>query len=583
MNFFERKSIPTSCRGLRSIGRHISKSWTQIHLNPLALNPLARTLAEPHPKNYFVTMGTISPFEEMRTNKSLNRVNATNLKFMGNVRKKAANTDIAVSNVKADTPQASVPHPIINLPAQIPTPIRPNVLGEYLKNSKFDQKESKELLTGFTEGFSVHFEGPHISSDSKNHGSVLKNPDAVTHKIDKEIAAGRLAGPFDKPPFTNFRIFPIGLFEKKEPGAFRLIHDLSSPKENSGNSCIPDQFRSVSYETIDNVVTLVQKFGQGALVAKADIEDAFRIIPISPKDYPLLGFRYANKIYFDKALPMGCSTSCQTFEKFSQAVQWILIKLFNVSGMSHILDDFIFIGPAKSPLCQLSLDAFMTLASDVNIPVKETKTVLPTTCCIVHGIEFDTLKWELRLPGDKGVKIRSQLNNIKKKRTVRLKELQSLLGLLNFACLVVIPGRTFLRRLFNLTCGIHKAYHHITLNVEARADLAAWSIFMDSFNGKCLILNEKCLHSEKIHLYSDASSSVGFAGVFGKYWFAGKWHTNFVSGDITILEFYPIMVLLDMWGYKLKDHCVVFMTDNAALVSILNDQTCKCKRVMKMC
>ena len=47
-------------------------------------------------------------------------------------------------------------------------------------------------------------------------------------------------------------------------------------------------------------------------------------------------------------------------------------------------------------------------------------------------------------------------------------------------------------------------------------------------------------------------------------------------------EFYPIMVLLEMWGYKLKNHCVVFMTDNAALVSILNDQTCKCKRVMKM-
>ena len=83
-------------------------------------------------------------------------------------------------------------------------------------------------------------------------------------------------------------------------------------------------------------------------------------------------------------------------------------------------------------------------------------------------------------------------------------------------------------RLFNLTCGIHKAYHHITLNVEARADLAAWSIFMESFNGKSLILNEKWLHSEKIHLYSDASSSVGFAGVFGKFWFAGKWHTNFV-------------------------------------------------------
>ena len=71
---------------------------------------------------------------------------------------------------------------------------------------------------------------------------------------------------------------------------------------------------------------------------------------------------------------MGSSTSCQTFEKFRQAIQWIQMKLFNVSGMSHIVDDFICIGPAKSPLCQLSLDAFMTLASDVNIPVKNRVT-----------------------------------------------------------------------------------------------------------------------------------------------------------------------------------------------------------------
>jgi hypothetical protein len=41
----------------------------------------------------------------------------------------------------------------------------------------------------------------------------------------------------------------------------------------------------------------------------------------------------------------------------------------------------------------------------------------------------------------------------KSKRSITLRELQSLLGLLNFACSVIIPARAFLRRLFGLTIG----------------------------------------------------------------------------------------------------------------------------------
>ena len=137
------------------------------------------------------------------------------------------------------------------------------------------------------------------------------------------------------------------------------------------NSLIPHDFCTVKYETLDDVVSLVSKFGCGCLIAKADVEDAFRIIPVSPFDYHLLGFKFNGKIFYDKDLPMGCSTSCQTFEKFSQSIQWILLERFKMCGMSHILDDFICIGPPNFELCSYALKAFMNLAEDV----KDSKTV----------------------------------------------------------------------------------------------------------------------------------------------------------------------------------------------------------------
>ena len=146
--------------------------------------------------------------------------------------------------------------------------------------------------------------------------SVLNDPQAAIRKLQQELDAGRLAGPFDSKPFPDFVISPLGLIPKKEAGEFRLIHDLSFPHYDSVNDHIPKEACRVSYETLDDIVALVKTNGPGSLIAKADIESAFRIIPIHPDDYHLLGFTWEDKFFYDKCLPMGCSTSCTIFESF---------------------------------------------------------------------------------------------------------------------------------------------------------------------------------------------------------------------------------------------------------------------------
>lgn len=96
--------------------------------------------------------------------------------------------------------------------------------------------------------------------------------------------------------------------------------------------------------------------------------------------------------------------------------------------------------------------------------------MLPTTCAPVHGVEIDSITMEVRLPPDKLEQIKVTLAQFLGRKKVTLRELQSLIGTLNFACLVVVPGRAFLRRLIDKAKGIRLSFFKIKLSREAKAD-----------------------------------------------------------------------------------------------------------------
>ena len=73
---------------------------------------------------------------------------------------------------------------------------------------------------------------------------------------------------------------------------------------------------------------------------------------------------------------------------------------------------------------------------------------------------------EARLPPDKLVKCCDLIAEFLRHRKVTLREIQSLTGLLNFACTVVVPGCAFLRRLIEFTIGIHSPHFLIRLTRE---------------------------------------------------------------------------------------------------------------------
>lgn len=438
---------------------------------------------------------------------------------------------------------------------------------------------SSTLLKGFRFGFSIQFYGERKPFESPNLKSALENPQIVSLKLKKELEAGRIAGPFTRPPFKNFRCSPLGIVPKKVPFEFRMIQHLSYPTGSSVNDSIPQEFSSVHYATISDAIRAIKRFGSGCFMAKTDIKSAFRIIPIHPADFELLGMKWDNCYYYDKALPMGCSTSCSIFESFSTALEWIAITKLQASAVLHILDDFLFIA-ATEERCARDLSSFLGLCKYLGVPIATEKTMGPFSTLQFAGITLDSLNMEARLPVDKLQKCHNLLSEFLRKRSVTLRDLQSLIGLLNFACSVIVPGRAFLRRLIDLTTGIQRPTHHIRLTKAAKDDLWVWLQFLELYNGKSFFLEDIWETSNSLELYTDSAGSRGYGAVFGNHWFYGAWPQAWQSINIATLELFPIVVALHIWGPTISNKCVILFTDNAALVDIINKQTSKDKGIM---
>lgn len=93
-----------------------------------------------------------------------------------------------------------------------------------------------------------------------------------------------------------------------------MITTLTYPFGESVNDYIDRQFCSVNYFSFDNAINVIQTKEQKALMAQIHISSAFRRLPISPRHFYPLNFKFNQSYYIYKCLPMGCSASFITLE-----------------------------------------------------------------------------------------------------------------------------------------------------------------------------------------------------------------------------------------------------------------------------
>lgn len=308
-----------------------------------------------------------------------------------------------------------------------------------------DRIYRETILSIIIRGAKIGYCGPKQKIISGNLPSATNDPDTLTADLENQIAADRLTEVSEVG--DHFISSPLGLAPKSN-GKWRRIHHLSYPRDRSVNCHIPKEWGALEYTTFDEAKQEVIRAGPGSIMVKRDLKDAFRHITVSPPDWWLLGFSWNNKTWIDRFLPFGLRTSPFLFDLFAKGIHWIMALLLLWGLLFHYLDDFFAIFEKLQQAQQFGRE-FDNVCDDLSMGANDDKKQLG---CIVDflGLEFDTLRMEVRLPKDKLKKtIEGVARVLERRSSTTHEELQSLVGLLSFAAKVVFPGRAFLRRLYD--------------------------------------------------------------------------------------------------------------------------------------
>ena len=332
------------------------------------------------------------------------------------------------------------------------------------------------LVKGFTEGFSLCFEGSGSSVEGRNALSVRRNTQEALKKVEGERALGRISGPFNSKPFDLFKCSPLSLRPKSSPGKFRLLHDLSFPyNDEAVNRGITDDNARVKYASVQDAVQILIQH-PGAFLAKGDLKDAYRQVPLAPDQYWLVGFKLQGCYYHDNRLPMGARSSCAIFERVASALAYILRSKYRVRYVIKMLDDFLFLGATKEE-CDYGLVSFEHLCHRLNLPLAEEKTVRATRRLAFLGIDLDAEKQLASIPPEKALKYAREISALAGKSSCSLRDLRQVTGKLEHATCIIKGGRAFIRRLHEAKKGPQVPSRRIKISGVLKEDMLLWVHF----------------------------------------------------------------------------------------------------------
>ena len=440
-----------------------------------------------------------------------------------------------------------------------------------------DQQFAEYIVRGISTGFRVGFNYKQATCKTagKNMPSAHKNCDVVQEYLWEELRAGRVVGPIDEDHCSAIQTSSFGVIPKaSQPGKWRLILDLSSPHGSSVNDGISKELASLQYTSVDQAVKRIISLGRDCLLAKIDVKQAYRNVPVHPQDRPLLGMRWRGQLLVDTVLPFGLRSAPKIFSALADALEWVCLER-GVSWSIHYIDDFLTAGAPMTNECASNLSIFMATCQELGVPLKADKVEGPTSTITFLGLTLDTHLMEIRLPPEKIKQLVQLMPKWLMRRNAKKREVLSLIGKLAHATKVIPHGRAFLRRMIDTSCKARELDHWIHLPAAFHSDVAWWHLFLKKWNGRSMMDVHHPSQPPSVEFASDASGSWGCGAVWGNQWFQLAWHGRWRNEPIATKELLPVVVACTMWGEHWRHQKVLVHCDNLAVVHMICSFTSK--------
>ena len=142
------------------------------------------------------------------------------------------------------------------------------------------------------------------------------------------------------------------------------------------------------FDVICWAVEAIRQTGRGSFLAKVDVRQAYRIVPVHPEDRPLLGMMWEGSLFVNSALLFGLRSAPKIFSALADALEW-LIRNEGVESVMHYLDDYLLVARTQEG-CHEALQKLLGIFERLKVPVAPEKLEGPGTKLKFLGIELNT-------------------------------------------------------------------------------------------------------------------------------------------------------------------------------------------------
>ena len=381
------------------------------------------------------------------------------------------------------------------------------------------------------------------------------------------------------------------------PTGARRIHDFARPSGGAVNDHI--RYLSRPFMTVRQFAEQVAPEGW---MAKVDVHSYFHQIPAFPGHWPLLAFRVPAAS--PPGGPLGQTSTAQEVEVWGTRVLFglrhgpevadrlspAIVRLMQRMGWAvayALLDDFNLYD-ADQLRCMLAWHFLCAVLAHLGLVASLHKSSVPAQVMQTLGLEIDSRTMQVRLTQQRVQQLRQQVAAFSSLRRCTKRELDAVVGRLQWASDVIYGGSLLLNPIRRCGQSCSKPHHQVYLRAEARLALQWWHAALQNFNGSRLILNRQPKPWQ--HLTTDAcglwDTSEPGIGLFVDGGFCGltaaECQLRFpdapaAEAPIQLWELFAVVALARLYGPYLSGQYWQLGVDNANVYSWLSRGTVRGK------